>query len=542
MQKPNRTLLNGSVINDVQLKLYCSYYDGSQIYIAESDSYWSESSVIWNTKPTQGYEYGFFYNVTGIGYQQITHYKLTNLVKDWVNGTEGNYGIYLYGGNNGDNITFYSSEYSSSSYRPKLIVTYTRPALPDLIVTSLSPDPSPVNNTFSVGDSVSWGATIKNNSGGPAGSSEVGYYLGNSPDDLSTPLSPDPTDSVDALSVGESVSESSVYCFTSSDVGQRYLICLADNDDEVDETQEENNKWVYGPFNVVLPKVSTPIISPNGGTFTSSTQVTLSCSPSDATIRYTTNGSTPTSSSTLYTGAFTVSSSCTVKALGFKSGYTDSDVAPASFTINPTPKVATPSISPNGGTFTSSQQMTLSCSTSSAEIRYTTNESTPTSSSTLYTGPFTVSSSCTVKACGFKSGYTDSDVASASFTINPTPKVATPIISPNGGTFTSLPTITLSCSTQDTTIRYTIDGSTPTSTSTQYTEALTIISSTYTIRARGFKSGYTDSDTASAIFTITSEEIPELSVIPDSRTVPANSGTTTFTVDNTYYTWLKRDK
>ncbi len=165
------------------------------------------------------------------------------------------------------------------------------------------------------------------------------------------------------------------------------------------------------------PKVATPSISPNGGTYTGSGTVGLSCSTSGSTIRYTINGSTPTSSSTRYTGLISISSSCTVKARAFKSGYTDSNVASASFTINPIPWVSTPSISPDGGTFTGSTQVSLYCSTSGATIRYTTNGATPTSSSTLYTGSFTVSSSRTVKARGFKSGYTDSNVASASFVI-----------------------------------------------------------------------------------------------------------------------------
>jgi hypothetical protein len=89
--------------------------------------------------------------------------------------------------------------------------------------------------------------------------------------------------------------------------------------------------------NVPPQQAAKPTISPNGGTFTASTQVTLSCSTSGATIRYTTNGTDPTSSSTLYSSPFTVSTTCTVKAKGFKTGYTDSDVASAGFTINRNP-------------------------------------------------------------------------------------------------------------------------------------------------------------------------------------------------------------
>jgi len=96
-------------------------------------------------------------------------------------------------------------------------------------------------------------------------------------------------------------------------------------------------------FSVInMQTVSTPGISPHGGTFTGSTQVTLSCSTAaPRTIYYTTDGTTPTTSSYLYTEPFTISSSCTVWARAFKSDYYDSSVAKASFTITPPPPVYT---------------------------------------------------------------------------------------------------------------------------------------------------------------------------------------------------------
>ncbi len=70
--------------------------------------------------------------------------------------------------------------------------------------------------------------------------------------------------------------------------------------------------------------------------------------------------------------------------------------------------------------------VTLSSATSGAEIRYTTNGSTPTASSTLYTAPFTVSNTngaaggtYTVKAIGIKSGMTNSAVAQKAIVYNP---------------------------------------------------------------------------------------------------------------------------
>ena len=129
-------------------------------------------------------------------------------------------------------------------------------------------------------------------------------------------------------------------------------------------------------------KVATPSINPSGGTFSSPVSVTISCATSGATIRYTTDGSTPSSShGTVYAGAFTVSASSTVKAIAYKSGMTDSDVASASFTIvslrdpeNPSGTVSglnvsyyelsSPSALPNFGSLTAYKTDTV------AEINY----------------------------------------------------------------------------------------------------------------------------------------------------------------------------
>lgn len=80
-----------------------------------------------------------------------------------------------------------------------------------------------------------------------------------------------------------------------------------------------------------IEQVATPNISPNGGTFSGSQTVTITCATKDATIYYTTDGSVPTTGSTKYTGALTISTTTTVKAIAVKDGMNDSAAATAVF-------------------------------------------------------------------------------------------------------------------------------------------------------------------------------------------------------------------
>ena len=83
-----------------------------------------------------------------------------------------------------------------------------------------------------------------------------------------------------------------------------------------------------------LPQAATPTFSPAGGSYSSAQSVTISSATSSASIYYTTDGSTPTTGSTLYTGAVSVSSSETINAIAVASGYTQSAVGTAAYTIS----------------------------------------------------------------------------------------------------------------------------------------------------------------------------------------------------------------
>lgn len=79
--------------------------------------------------------------------------------------------------------------------------------------------------------------------------------------------------------------------------------------------------------------------------------------------------------------------------------------------------VATPTFSPDAGTYTGTQTVTMSCSESGVTIRYTTDGTKPTPTSTLYTAPVSVSSSLTLKARAFKTNLRSSEVKSAAYVI-----------------------------------------------------------------------------------------------------------------------------
>jgi hypothetical protein len=243
--------------------------------------------------------------------------------------------------------------------------------------------------------------------------------------------------------------------------------------------------------------VATPVLNPPGGTYGSPVTVTITDSTPGATIYYTTDGSTPTTSSTPYTAPIVVTQTTTIKAIAAASGMTNSNVASATYTIQAQQQVATPVLSPAGGTFTSSVTVTITDGTPGATIYYTTDGSTPTTASTVYTGPFLVTQTKTIRAIAAASGMANSDVASASYTI----KVATPVFSVASGTYNQALTVAISDATSGAAIYYTTDGSTPTTASARYTGPIPVSVST-TIRAIAAASGMANSDVASAVYTL----------------------------------------
>ncbi len=123
--------LAGAYIKQATFSAYMfhQYYisDPTVTYLAKLTSSWSESTT-WNSRPS--YSYLASQSVSGRGVW--VNWELTGLVRNWISGSEPNYGVMMYQKEDGSENTthwkkFYSSEYSDTSYRPKLVVYYDYP-------------------------------------------------------------------------------------------------------------------------------------------------------------------------------------------------------------------------------------------------------------------------------------------------------------------------------------------------------------------------------------------------------------------------------
>lgn len=165
---------------------------------------------------------------------------------------------------------------------------------------------------------------------------------------------------------------------------------------------------------------------PAGGNVTKGTVVHLYSNKSNASIRYTLNGSTPTLGDPIYkpTEGIVINQSCTLRATAKINGKNNSIISTPvmewKFTVS-SPKLALTS-TPSGGKVDKGSIVNLVAksngATVSADIYYTLNGTTPTKNSTKYTSSgITMNSDCTLKAIAYKSGYETSNVLTSNYTI-----------------------------------------------------------------------------------------------------------------------------
>ena len=286
---------------------------------------------------------------------------------------------------------------------------------------------------------------------------------------------------------------------------------------------------------VITETVATPTFNVNGN------DLSIVSTTDGASIYYTTDGTDPTTASTLYTIPVNLTQNCTVKAFAVKDGCIDSDVA----TFNVDWFQVVVRIIQNGTT------VEMEATPADAEIHYTTDGSEPTAESTLYTEPLTPATDMTIRAIGLRDGFNASDIVSFNYSVGIV-TVATPTFTANE----AANTVSIETATEGATIYYTLDGSEPTTASTFYNGPV-VLTRNCTVKAIAVCEGYYDSyvssfdvnwfyaerpvmalDYASGTLTITCATAGSIIyyIIGDGET-QAYNGTVTLTDNSTVRAW-----
>jgi len=161
--------------------------------------------------------------------------------------------------------------------------------------------------------------------------------------------------------------------------------------------------------------VAKPVIMPAAGTYAPGLQVKITDATAGASVYYTTNGKTPTTSSTRYTKTIVVNASETITAIAVETGWAESSAAQEAYKIEPA--TATPTFSPGPATYKTSQEVKIADATKGAVIHYTTNGTAPTTSSSIYKAPIKVAANETIRAIAVAPGHSVSAMGKAAYVI-----------------------------------------------------------------------------------------------------------------------------
>ena len=230
------------------------------------------------------------------------------------------------------------------------------------------------------------------------------------------------------------------------------------------------------------------------GTYSTTQSVAITANTPGASIFYTTDGTVPTTNSHLYAGPVSISSTSTLNAIAAAQNFSNSTVATAAYTI--APPTPAPTFTTMGGSFTSAQTVAILDSIGGS-IYYTTDGSTPTTKSHLYSSVLTISATETLQAIATAPGYSSSAVTSATYTISTL--AATPVFSIAGGTYNTTQYLSFSDATLGSVIHYTLDGSIPSASSPIFTTPVKIDAAQY-VSAAAIAPGYKMSNVANGMF------------------------------------------
>ncbi len=255
-----------------------------------------------------------------------------------------------------------------------------------------------------------------------------------------------------------------------------------------------------------------PIFNYASGAYASPLTLSITTSSPGAVIRYTTDGSDPTATSSVYSTNIYLSSNANIKAVAMRPGmltssivsgtYTFSFTASTTVTTTTAPAVTTAPAQPNvslaSGYYNGFADVYLSSELGSITY-YTVDGTQPTLASNVYMGPLHLLATTYLRAVTIKNGLSSAE-ATASYSISQTP-VAAVTFSPAGGSYATAQSVILTSTTPGAEIHYTTNGSTPSLTSTIYTGSFPINQS-QSVRAIAAKSGYATSSETYASYTL----------------------------------------
>ena len=171
---------------------------------------------------------------------------------------------------------------------------------------------------------------------------------------------------------------------------------------------------IINPANQAVP----PTFNPPAGSYAGSISVTLSTTTPNANIYYTTDGTAPSTASTLYAGtAIPLSVTTTLKAIAIATGLIQSRDSTAAYVL--AAQTAPPNFNPIPGTYVSAQMVALTDDSAGATIYYTTDGSNPTHNSAVYSTPISVAATTTIHTLAASSGLSDSGIVAGVYNINP---------------------------------------------------------------------------------------------------------------------------
>ena len=168
----------------------------------------------------------------------------------------------------------------------------------------------------------------------------------------------------------------------------------------------------------LFPGLAPLVVTPADGTYTSVQTLTITEAIPGSTIYYELTGVVSTNGYVQYTGpvALPYGGVEALQAYATETGYQQSNLLSAQYTLN-YPAAPAPVLSLASGSYSGIQSLTITDSLTGATIYYTTDGTTPTTSSTKYTGPIIVSSTETIEAIAAATGYSTSAVITAAYTI-----------------------------------------------------------------------------------------------------------------------------